>query len=150
MSSDQGYFVIPALHPSTYDVTVSASGFATHAQNGVSLLADQSLTLDIRMTIGQITETVSIQTSGVQVDTSTSTLSQVVEEKRIVDLPLNGRNPVTLALLVPGTSRLRPTEQIKASTRRFLRPSLSRLTAHARIRPASTWTALRTMTSIPT
>jgi hypothetical protein len=67
MSSDQGYFVIPALHPSTYDVSVTASGFATHEQKGVSLLADQSLTLDVKMTIGQITETVSIQTSGVQV-----------------------------------------------------------------------------------
>ena len=55
------------------------------------------------MTIGQATETVSIQADVLQVDTSTSTIAQVVEEKRIVDLPLNGRNPVSLALLVPGT-----------------------------------------------
>ncbi len=102
-ANEQGYYVIPALHPSTYTLTASASGFATYSQKDVTVLADQSLTVDAKMTIGQITETVSIQTNTLQVDTSTSTLSQVVEEKRIVDLPLNGRNPVALALLVPGT-----------------------------------------------
>ena len=103
LANAQGYYVIPSLHPSTYDLTASTSGFATHEQKDVTLLADQSLTVDIRMTIGRITETVSVQSNSIQVDTTTSALSQVVEEKRIVDLPLNGRNPVSLALLVPGT-----------------------------------------------
>jgi hypothetical protein len=65
--------------------------------------ADQSLALDIKMTIGLATQTITVDTNAIQVDTSTSTLSQVGEEKRIVDLPLNGRNAVSLALLVPGT-----------------------------------------------
>ncbi len=103
VSNDQGYFVVPALRPSTYNVSVTAASFATFAQKDVTLLADQSLTLDVKMTIGQATETINVQTNAVQVDTTTSTLSQVVEEKRIVDLPLNGRNAVSLALLVPGT-----------------------------------------------
>jgi len=103
IANDQGYFVAPALHPSTYNVTAIAPGFAVFSQKGVALLADQSLTLEVKMTIGQATETITVQTNALQVDTSTSTLSQVVEEKRIVDLPLNGRNPVALALLVPGT-----------------------------------------------
>ncbi len=102
-ANDQGYFVVPALHPSTYTVNASATGFATFAQKNVTLLTDQSLTLDVKMTVGQATETVSVDTNVLQVDTSTSTLAQVVEEKRIVDLPLNGRNAVALALLVPGT-----------------------------------------------
>jgi Carboxypeptidase regulatory-like domain len=105
MANEQGYYVIPALRPSTYDLTASASGFAGYSQKGVTLLADQSLTVDVKMTIGQITETVSVQSNQIQVDTSTSTLSQVVEQKRITDLPLNGRNPVSLALLVPGTTQ---------------------------------------------
>ena len=102
-ANEQGYFVIPALHPSTYDVTAAAPGFATFSQNNVTLLADQSLTVDFQMKVGQATETVTVETNALQVNTSSSTISQVVEEKRIVDLPLNGRNPVTLALLVPGT-----------------------------------------------
>jgi hypothetical protein len=103
VANDQGYYVIPALRPSTYDLTASASGFEGYSQKSVTLLADQSLTVDVHMTIGQITETVSVQSNALQVDTSNSTLSQVVEQKRILDLPLNGRNPVSLALLVPGT-----------------------------------------------
>jgi hypothetical protein len=103
VANEQGYFVVPALHPSTYSVSAAAPGFAVFSQKNVILLADQSLTLDVKMTIGQATQTITVDTNALQVDTSTSTLSQVVEEKRIVDLPLNGRNPVSLALLVPGT-----------------------------------------------
>ncbi len=103
VANEQGYFVIPALHPSTYDLTAAAAGFANFSQTSVTLLADQSLTLDVQMKIGQATETVTVETNPLQVNTSSSTLSQVVEQKRIVDLPLNGRNAVALALLVPGT-----------------------------------------------
>jgi hypothetical protein len=102
-SNEKGYYVIPALRPSTYNLLATAQGFSTYSQKGVTLLADQSLTLDVRLTVGQVSQSVEVQSGQVQVDTSTPTLSQVVEEKRIVDLPLNGRNPVTLALLVPGT-----------------------------------------------
>jgi len=103
LSNDQGYYVIPALHPSKYDLAATAPGFAAYSQKAITLLADQSLTVDVHLSIGQVTQTVSVQANSVQVDTSTSTLSQVVEERRIVDLPLNGRNAVSLALLVPGT-----------------------------------------------
>jgi hypothetical protein len=103
ITNAQGYFVIPALPPSIYNVSASASSFATMLQKGVTLLADQSLTFDIKMTIGQTIETISVQSNPVQVDTTTSTLSQVVEQRRIVDLPLNGRNAASLATLVPGT-----------------------------------------------
>jgi hypothetical protein len=103
VANEQGYFTVPALHPSTYNVSVAAPGFAVFSQKNVTLLADQSLTLDVKMTIGLATQTVTVDTNAIEVDTSTSTLSQVVEEKRIVDLPLNGRNAVSLALLVPGT-----------------------------------------------
>jgi len=103
VANEQGYFVVPALHPSTYSVAATAPGFAVFSQKNVTLLADQSLTLDVRMAIGQATQTITVDTNAIQVDTSTSTPAQVVEEKRIVDLPLNGRNAVSLALLVPGT-----------------------------------------------
>lgn len=102
-ANEQGYYVMPQLPPSSYDLSVTASGFALYQQKGVTLLADQSLTVDVKMSVGQVTETVNVATNPVQVDTSTSTLAQVVEERRIVDLPLNGRNAVSLALLVPGT-----------------------------------------------
>jgi len=114
VANEQGYFVVPALHPSTYSVSAAAPGFAVFSQKNVILLADQSLTLDVKMTIGQATQTITVDTNALQVDTSTSTLSQVVEEKRIVDLPLNGRNPVSLACLFPALFRPLRTMRIRA------------------------------------
>lgn len=103
-SNEQGYFVVPSLRPSLYDVTITASNFAPFARSQVVLLADQSLTLDTQLSMGTTTQSISVdEIPGSQVDTTSSTLSQVVEQKRIVDLPLNGRNAVQLALLVPGT-----------------------------------------------
>ena len=101
-SNEQGYYVIPSLLPATYDLVVEASGFATHTQKGIALLADQSLTVNVGLTIQQAASQVTVEAVPVQVNTSNSTLNQVVEQKRIVDLPLNGRNAASLALLVPG------------------------------------------------
>jgi hypothetical protein len=115
----QGYYVVPSLRPSVYSITVTAPSFAVFAEKNVTLLVDQSLTVDVKMTLGRNVQTVSVQSNPVQVDTTTSTLSQVVEEKRIVDLPLNGRNPVDLALLVPGTILAPSNNANQASIRLF-------------------------------
>lgn len=102
----QGYYVVPSLPPSTYTITSTNSGFAPFKRTDVTLLADQHLTVDLQMKLANSSQTVSVSAiPPVQVDTTTSTLSNVVEQKRIVDLPLDGRNPVQLALLVPGTTQ---------------------------------------------
>ncbi|HXE52512.1 MAG TPA: hypothetical protein VN541_05820, partial [Tepidisphaeraceae bacterium] len=73
-------------------------------RGNVTLLADQHLTVDFHLQVASSHQTVSVSDiPPTQVDTTSSTLSEVVEKKRIVDLPLDGRNPVQLALLVPGT-----------------------------------------------
>lgn len=103
-ANSQGYFVIPSLRPARYDVTVTGSGFALYTRPLVTLLADQSLTVDAHLAVEGSTQSLTVSdVAPTQVDSTTSTLSQVIEQKRIVDLPLNGRNPVQLALLVPGT-----------------------------------------------
>ena len=105
-SNSQGYYVVPSLPPAVYSITASSNGFAQFKHTNVTLLADQHLTVDVQMKLASSSQTVSVSSiPPVQVDTSSSTLSQVVEQKRIVDLPLNGRNPVQLALLVPGTTQ---------------------------------------------
>jgi hypothetical protein len=70
----------------------------------VPLLADQSLTVDAKLALQNTNQAVQVsEVAPSQVDTTTSTLSQVIVSKQIEDLPLNGRNPVQVALLVPGT-----------------------------------------------
>jgi Carboxypeptidase regulatory-like domain len=97
-----GLYVIPSLEPATYSISVDAPGFSTSKQSGIVLLADQTLTVNLSMKLGSTTEIVTVNSNALQVDTSTSTLKQVIEQERISELPLNGRNAAQLTLLVPG------------------------------------------------
>jgi len=101
-SDAQGYYVINSLRPAEYTVSVEASGFRTFTQTKVTLLADQALTFNAKLTVGNPTEVVEVTGSALAVDVSTPTIKQVIEQERISELPLNGRNAATLTLLVPG------------------------------------------------
>ena len=103
VTDTEGLYVIPSLQPSTYNLTVEAAGFGTSKENGIILLADQTLTVNFGLKLGMTTEVVMVSGNALQVDTSTSTLKQVIEQQRLIELPLNGRNAAQLTLLVPGT-----------------------------------------------
>jgi len=98
-----GQYVLPAMRPTQYEVVAESSGFRTFRRSGLELLANQSLTLNITLEVGAVTETVNVAGAALQVNTSTSTLSEVVDRARIVELPLNGRDAARLATLVAGT-----------------------------------------------
>ena len=100
-ADSQGYYVVPSVKPTQYSISIESSGFRTEKQV-VTVLADQALTVNAHLQLGASTEIVEVTGSDLQVDTTTSTVKQVIEEKRISELPLNGRNAATLALLVPG------------------------------------------------
>ena len=97
-----GLYVIPSLQPAVYTLTVEAKGFSISKQHDITLLADQSLTVNVDLKLGAVTEIVNVTSNAVQVDTSTSSLKQVIEQQRISELPLNGRNAAQLTLLVAG------------------------------------------------
>ncbi len=101
VSDSQGYYVIPSLSPAQYSLSVEANGFST-AKQDVTVLADQTLTINVKLTLGAATETVRVVGTDLQVDTTTSTVKQVIEQQRITELPLNGRNAAQLTLLVAG------------------------------------------------
>ncbi len=98
----EGLYVIPSLQPAIYNLTVEAKGFSTSKESGVTLLADQTLTVNVSVKLGVTTEVVTVTGNALQVDTATSTLKQVIEQQRISELPLNGRNAAQLTLLVAG------------------------------------------------
>jgi hypothetical protein len=97
-----GEFVIPGLRPTTYTLTIEASGFNKYTQSNITLTADQSETVNIALTVGQANQVVTVEATAQQTDTYTSTLKEVVDSQRMVDLPLNGRNAANLTTLVPG------------------------------------------------
>jgi hypothetical protein len=101
VTDDGGRFTIPSLPPATYRVTVEAPGFKKFSRD-VTLLADQSGSLQIQMQLGQAQETVTVEATSTLVNTVTPVLSQVIERARVVELPLNGRNAADLTKLVAG------------------------------------------------
>jgi Carboxypeptidase regulatory-like domain len=103
-SGSDGGFVFPALLPSTYSLTANAKGFENFTQTGVVLEADQSVTLNFKLKVGSSAETITVTADAPQVDTTSGTLSQVIDEARVVDLPLNGRNAAALITLVAGVT----------------------------------------------
>jgi hypothetical protein len=101
-TDEQGYYVIPSLRPANYGLKVTAQGFRQYEQKEFTLLADQTLTVNVGLQLGSSVETVTVEANPTQVDTTTATLKQIVDQARMVELPLNGRNAAQLTLLVPG------------------------------------------------
>ena len=98
----QGYYVISSLPPSRYQVIVKAAGFAEAIHSDIVLQADQTVTVNAQLKVGASTSSVTIDAAPPQVDTTTSTLGQVIDQARMVELPLNGRNAAPLTTLVAG------------------------------------------------
>ena len=101
-SAKDGRYVFPTLLPSGYSISVTAGGFETYAQKGIVLEADQALTVNVILKIGSQTQTVSVSSDAPQVDLTTGTLSQVINQDSLNDMPLNGRAAATLVTLVAG------------------------------------------------
>ncbi|HEV3331219.1 MAG TPA: carboxypeptidase regulatory-like domain-containing protein [Bryobacteraceae bacterium] len=114
----QGYFVFPSLRPSSYSVAVEAAGFAPTARKGLVLEADQSMTVNFAVSVQEATQALTVEAPVQQVDTSTATLSEVVDRRRVIELPLNGRNAASLALITAGTV-LAPASADEGSSKTF-------------------------------
>ncbi len=98
----EGRYVAPLLLPGDYRVAVEAPGFQRSSQSGVKLDVAQVRVVDIELKVGDIATTVEVTDAPPPLATSTSSISTTIENKRILDLPLNGRNPFALAALTPG------------------------------------------------
>jgi hypothetical protein len=114
-----GFYAIASLRPSTYDLAVEKSGFRPVSSKGLVLQADQSITVNLPLAIGAVSESIEVNAAVAQVDTSTSTISEVVDQRRIVELPLNGRNAASLALITAGTVLGPPTGADEGNTKTF-------------------------------
>lgn len=86
----------------SYQVEVSAPGFAKNAKSEITLAVNQSFRADFSLSIGQVTEQVTAEANAVQVDTTTNQLGDVITDDKMISLPLNGRSYTDLLGLQPG------------------------------------------------
>ena len=106
ISSDEGFFVFSDVRPGSYLLEVERAGFKKSQINNVVVNVDQPATVNVKMELGDIAETVvtTAADSQIVVNTENAELSTTVLERQIQDLPLNGRNPLTLAGLQAGVN----------------------------------------------
>lgn len=102
-TSELGKYVFNAVPVGLYAIRAEAQGFQTYRQTGIRLNVNTPATVDIKLSIGAVTEQVVVTADATMVNTQSGTLSQVVQQRYLVDLPLNGRNAATLIRMVPGT-----------------------------------------------
>jgi len=103
-SDGEGTFWIRNLPVGVYDITGELSGFQKFEVPGVRVQVDEVVRVDMKLSIGAATETVTVAGVGSVVDTTTATLKAVVDQQRIEELPLNGRNAAQLMRLVAGVT----------------------------------------------
>ncbi len=102
VSNATGLYVFPSVAPADYRIDISTSGFEKYTQTGITLQADQSLTVNVTLRVGSEETTVNVEADAPQVDTTTGTMSQVIGTHQVNELPLNGRNAAALTTLVAG------------------------------------------------
>src|SRR6267378_3650807 len=104
ISNEAGVYNFPVLQPGVYNIKVELPGFRTIEQNNVELQVQQSARIDFTLQVGDVSQTIEVSGTAALIATENATVGTVIENKRIVDMPLNGRNFLQLVSLSPNVS----------------------------------------------
>lgn len=102
VTNDRGNYNIPFLYPAVYKVEAQMPGFKAYVRENVQIRVSETVELNIQMEVGEISEVVSVTAETPVLDTAGASLGQVIDERRILELPLFAGNPVELTMLTPG------------------------------------------------
>ena len=108
-TNDGGVYSAPALNPGAYTVKVERQGFQAQSRAGVEIQVGQAPTLNFTLTVGNVSEVIEVTGGAPVLETESTSVGTVIENKRIVELPLNGRNYLQLASLIPGATTNGPS-----------------------------------------
>ena len=100
-----GEFLITNLPVGPYSLLAEKAGFRRVLQEGIRVEVNQNARVDLTLSLGQVSESISVTADAIGVDTRSSTVGEVVDRVRVQELPLNGRNAMELARIVPGVAR---------------------------------------------
>lgn len=100
----KGFYSFPTLAIGTYDVTVSHPGFRDFRENTITLNVNGAVRVDVELQVGTVSNTITVQSDTLQVETQSSQMGMVIEGAKMVALPLSGRSYLSLISLQPGVS----------------------------------------------
>lgn len=103
-SNESGVYVFPAVPPGTYTLKVELEGFSTAERSNIQVQVGSSIRFPLTLAIGQLTDVVSVVAQAPVLQTQNASIGTVIENRSIVELPLNGRNYLQLASLIPGAT----------------------------------------------
>src|SRR5260370_36892554 len=110
-SRSGGSYLIAVLPLGTYRIQAESTGFKKTIREGVLLTLDENARADIQLQLGNVNESVRVEAAAQEVETEQATLGQIMDQKRLMELPLIGRNPQSLIMLIPGAANVNvPTE----------------------------------------
>src|SRR6202140_5301675 len=104
VTNDAGVYSFPSLAPGTYGLRAEKPGFRTIVRSQVELQVQQAARVDFELQVGQVSESIEVRSDAPLLATDDATVGTVIENKRIVELPLNGRNYLQLVSLAPNVS----------------------------------------------
>ena len=103
LTNSDGMYTVPGLPIGAYTLQAAVQGFQTYVQTGIGLRVGDTVQINIAMKIGAVAERVEVAADAGLVQTQQNTISQVIDQQRIVELPLNGRDPTEL-ITISGAS----------------------------------------------
>src|SRR5260370_11376897 len=102
ISNETGGYVLPNLPTGPYRLEAALGGFRTYVQTNIVLQVNSNPAINVTMDVGQVTESVEVQANAAQVETRSTAVGTVIENARILDLPLNGRQITDLISIAGG------------------------------------------------
>ncbi|MFN7997735.1 MAG: carboxypeptidase regulatory-like domain-containing protein [Bryobacteraceae bacterium] len=108
----EGFFNLLNLPPGNYELTFEAQGFQKQTRTGLELTVGQNLRVDAALQVGSIETQVTVGAEAPLVETVSPALSGLIDDRRVVDLPLNGRNVIGLARILPGVLNVNAPQQM--------------------------------------
>ncbi len=113
-TNEVGFYAVPGLNQGLYSVTCSSDGFSSQEFQDVRLEVQQTMRIDCAMSVGSITETVEVNAAAILIQSEKTEVGQVIDSKRILEMPLNGRNYLELAKFTVGVL---PSREMGKGTR---------------------------------
>ncbi|MEZ5365413.1 MAG: TonB-dependent receptor [Bryobacterales bacterium] len=101
-ANESGFYTAPGLPVGDYEISAESEGFKKALRTGVTLQVNQNALVNLTLEVGAVAEVVEVRADAALVDVSGATLGEVIERKRVADLPINGRSALALTLLNTG------------------------------------------------